>query len=254
MLLVRRPISPIAFDALPSPIRGDLETGSQRLAQLPRISVGAVRTAPDRCFERLTHRLSDAYIELNSLDPDLARSEAEFDALAWFEARGEPFPGSSARSFRESLGALNARLTNHGGTWRRNNIGLNADKAGSRIRLPGPEHIPAQLAKLRRLWSDELEAPALLKATIALALTVNCHPFTDGNGRVARVLFNQWLRRGGMPADAYFPFAEIARRSRGGYEIALRIVELQGNWDALANFVLEAVRCYRNIAERQVTD
>jgi hypothetical protein len=249
MLLVRRPISPIAFEALPSPIRGDLETASKQLAQLPRISIGAVRTAPDHCFERLAHRLSDAYVELNNPGPDLARSEAEFDALEWFEARGEPLAGSSARSFRESLGALNARLTNRGSTWRRGNMGLDADNAGSRIRLPGPEHIPAQLAKLRRLWSDDLGAPALLKATVALALTVNCHPFTDGNGRVARLLFNQWLRQGGMPVDAYFPFAEIARRSRGGYEIALRIVEVQGSWEPFANFVLEALRCYRDIAE-----
>lgn len=246
---MRSPISAISLDSLPPPIRGDIETAAKQLARLPPLPVDAFRNAPDHCFERLTHRLSDAYVELNSPGPDLARSEAEAEALAWLEARGEPFAGASARSFRETLERLNARLTDGRAAWRRGNIGLDADNAGSRIQLPGPEHIPAQLARLRRLWSDDPEAPALLKATVALALTVNCHPFTDGNGRVARLLFNYWLRRGGMPADAYFPFAEIARRSRGGYEIALRTVELHGNWEALASFVVEALRCYRDIAE-----
>ena len=83
-------------------------------------------------------------------------------------------------------------------------------------------------------------------AAVAFALLLNCHPFTDG--RTARLLFNHLLHRGGMPADVYLPLHEIGRRSQGGYEIALRIAELRGDWEPFLRWLLDAIRCCRDLA------
>ncbi len=98
--------------------------------------------------------------------------------------------------------------------------------------------------------ASDRKTPALFDAALVLCLFVNCHPFTDGNGRVARILFNHTLRRGGMPDDVYVPFYEIAARSRGGYVIALRHAEVRGDWHPIMSWVMEAIRCHRALGER----
>ena len=246
--LVRRTIDLVSIDQLSSPLRHELELVSARLCGLPDLSPEAVRSAPDGCFEALAHRLSPAFMELNGPALALIRSVDESAALAWLLAEGGGFRESSPRGFREALGALSVVLTDGEAEWRRRDIYLNADASGTRIRLPDVDQISKQLAKVRRLWCQNVEDPALWKGLVALVLIVNCHPFTDGNGRVARLLFNAWLRRGGMSEYVYFPFSEIARRSRGGYEIALRSLEISGDWEPLVRFVLQAIECHCRLA------
>lgn len=193
-------------------------------------------------------------MERNPLPPDPMRSEVECDVLATFEARGGFPTDGGSNSFRNALESLNTNLTDGRAAWRRGRIGLNADKIGARVQLPGPAHIPAQLARIRRLLVSKDGTPAIYVATTVLALVVNCHPFTDGNGRLARLLFNHVLRQAGMAADVYLPISEIGRRSRGGYEIALRVAEIQGDWRALIDFMLSALRCCNSVARQRQTD
>lgn len=81
-------------------------------------------------------------------------------------------------------------------------------------------------------------------------MLLNAHPFSDGNGRTARVMLNHVLRLGGMPTSVYLPLYEIAHRSQGGHDIALRTTELRGDWEPLFSYLLNALQCCREIAGR----
>ena len=153
----------------------------------------------------------------------------------------------SPSGFRDQLAALNHALTDGEGGWRTGFVKLADDRAGNQIYFPPVSAVPRQLERLRLLLAEPDDAPPLFTAAIAHVLLLNCHPFTDGNGRTARVLLNHVLRSGGMGRDVYFPLYEIAPRSHGGYEIALRMAELRGDWTVLLRWFLEALRCYRTI-------
>ena len=98
-----------------------------------------------------------------------------------------------------------------------------------------------------RLLADEARAPPAFRAAVVHVLLLNCHPFTDGNGRVARILLNHVLKQGGMPDGVYLPLYEVANRFMGGYEIALRFAEIRGDWEPFLQYLLDAIRCYREI-------
>ncbi len=218
------------------------------LPNLTRISPQIIDTAPEKYFLVLRHELSAHYLALHPIGMPPGRSSLEVDALAAFEASAEPLHLHSACNFREQLVGLNLVLTNGKGGLRTGSVRLADDQQGNRIFFPHVSAVPGQLERVRLLLADGGNEPPLFTAAIAYVLFLNCHPFRDGNGRTARVLFNHLLRQVGMPREAYFPFHEIARRSHGGYEIALRIAEIRGDWEPFLRFILNAIRCHREIA------
>jgi Fic family protein len=101
------------------------------------------------------------------------------------------------------------------------------------------------MKRLDRLLAADRREPRAFAATVALLLITNCHAFTDGNGRVARVVFNAVLRPSEPAVTHYLPLREIATFARGGYIIRARQAEIHGNWAPLADFMLAAVRFWQ---------
>lgn len=75
--------------------------------------------------------------------------------------------------------------------------------AGSAAVFPNPAKIPALMAALGQDLGTDLSAPAAIFA-IHFRLTA-IHPFSDGNGRTARLLMNLLLLRAGYPPLAVRP-------------------------------------------------
>ena len=245
MLMPRKVLVPVRFGALDAGLRRRLIAASEALATLPPLSTSRIRGAPDERFASLFHRLSPFYMALNAPPRPARRSEAEKNALRRLCGSGGD-GAATAAEFTALLAALNQRVTAGAGTWRDGPL-LGIDEKGHRIQFPDLGCVRPQLEHVRRYVRDE-EGPAVFRAVAALALTVNAHPFTDGNGRTARALFNHVLRRGGMPGHVYFSFREIADRSRGSYLIALRCAELHGDWQPIMRYALDAIRCHRDLA------
>jgi len=248
MRYVRETIEPIPFSSLSVALRADLEEESNNLAHLPPIAPTTLAAAPDPCFLPLRHELSAHFVALNRAKPDRHRSPAEAAALANWARDSDGLGLASPSAFRARLAELNLCVTDGVGGWRSCPIHLDGDKAGHEVFFPPLSAIPAQLEKLRRFLAMGDAPPAIFSAAVAKALLLNCHPFTDGNGRVSRILLNHILRQSGMPAEVYLPFYEIARRSLGGYEIALRQAEIRGEWEPFLRFMLAAIQCHRCIA------
>lgn len=234
--------------SLPHRLNDELARASSALSSATLISPEIIDRAPDPYFRTLRHELSAHYRALHPIVPQGERSQAEAAVLEDFETRSGFLASLSRSGFRDRLASLNHALTDGNGSWRTGFVKLADDRAGNQIYFPPVSAVPAQLERLRILLAEPSGAPPLFIAAVAHLLLLNCHPFTDGNGRTARVLFNHILHRGGMPSHVYFPLHEIARRSHGGYEIALRMAELRGDWTALLRWFLEALHCGRTIA------
>lgn len=119
--------------------------------------------------------------------------------------------------------------TNHheAGYFRRGSVRV----AGSRTVFPNPLRVPElveQLFQEINLRPDGIH-PVIHAACMHLDL-VKIHPFADGNGRLARILMNVLLRRGGYPAIPIYPkdrltyLNAIERADTDGGEEFLRLV------------------------------
>jgi len=77
--------------------------------------------------------------------------------------------------------------------------------SGSPLVLPSPAEIPPLMSDFAR-WLES--APALLATAFRAHLQlVTIHPFSDGNGRTARLLMNLILLRSGYPPIVILPEA-----------------------------------------------
>ena len=245
--LFRATLIPPSLESLAGSTRSAATAADDALRTLASLHPETVLGAEDADFEPLTHGLSDV---IERLSPDRTvrrRSEQEAPTCAWLEKRLETGLASAA-AFRALLGGLNARVDPAGG-WRTGRMGIAADAVGNRIQFPPRTEATAQLERIREMILDS--QPALFRAMTVLALLVNAHPFVDGNGRTARILFNAILRRAGMSATTYIPFSELASRARGGFEIRLRQAEIHGKWEPLIDWAATLLSVHRTLAERE---
>ncbi|MEL6375221.1 MAG: Fic family protein, partial [Pseudomonadota bacterium] len=105
---------------------------------------------------------------------------------------------------------------------------------GSRVEFPNPFQVP----NLMKEFGDGLsqQPPTYETAFQAHLQLVSIHPFSDGNGRTARLLMNLVLMRGG------YPQVLISPADRPDYLDAIETVQLTGDETA-----------YRAFMERQLT-
>lgn len=75
--------------------------------------------------------------------------------------------------------------------------------AGSNVILPGPHKLPRLMDEFGQWLSQQADTPQT--AFEAHYRLVSIHPFTDGNGRTARLLMNLILLRGGYPPVSIGP-------------------------------------------------
>lgn len=144
--------------------------------------------------------------------------------------------GLSFAEFCSFLLELRALIVAGEGGFRRDDIATAADRTGARVRYPEPKSIDAGLRSIHEFWSSRVHAEPALAGVMAMAALLNLHPFKDGNGRVARIVFN-WTLNGGRQERVYLPLYEIAALSRCGYLIRLRQAQYHANWGPLLNFI-----------------
>ncbi|MHB9144748.1 MAG: Fic family protein [Symbiobacteriia bacterium] len=124
--------------------------------------------------------------------------------------------------------------------------GILADEAGTYRRVPvfirGSRHVPPNWVKVPDLmaaFAARLQAGPGDKHPIRFAAEAHIelgavHPFTDGNGRVCRMLVNLLLLRGGYPPALY------TQTSRAAYLKALEAAQVEGQPDPFVRITAEA--------------
>lgn len=106
--------------------------------------------------------------------------------------------------------------------------------AGSSVILPNYIKVPDLMSEYIR-WMHQQHGSVLQQALNAHFKLVSIHPFTDGNGRAARLLFNLLLTQSGYPP------AIIRKEDRSLYINSIEKGQLTGNLADYQQVMLAAV-------------
>ncbi len=110
----------------------------------------------------------------------------------------------------------------------------------SGVRISGANFVPSNALKIDEFitelteWTNNSEMNIVLKSAIFHHRFVWIHPFFDGNGRTARLLFNLLLMKEG------FPSAIILKNDRKKYYDALNFAN-NGNYSKLVLLIFQAL-------------
>lgn len=241
----RRLMALPAWDALDARVRDTMWRIDAAVAAAPRLPHAGLDRAlpPPTCaVAGIHHRLTPLFPPVT--EPiALDRSRFEAEVLARHHAALAP---DAAAPLAPRLARLAAALAPEGSA-RTAACRTQPDHTGRYVVYPSHAVIPAQLDRLDALLRAGAGRPRAYGAIAALLAIMNCHPFTDGNGRTARAAFNRLLVDGEGAGGFYLPVKELELFSRGGYIVRVREVDLRGDWLPVTRYLLAAVRFWSGL-------
>lgn len=130
-------------------------------------------------------------------------------------------------------------LTEPAGAYRRTNVGV---LDGSRVAhvAPPARRVP-QLMRALFEWIRTTDTPALIRSCVAHYEILFIHPFTDGNGRVAR-LWQHVLLLESSPMLQMVPMESVICDRQKAYYDVLGRCDRRGDSTEFAEFALTALR------------
>ncbi|HVR08943.1 MAG TPA: Fic family protein [Thermoanaerobaculia bacterium] len=112
-------------------------------------------------------------------------------------------------------------LSKHPGRWRQNSIFVHDDEKNEVV-YEGPPSgmIPELINELLESLNGNPEMPGVIKGAMAHLNLVMIHPFSDGNGRMARCLQTMVLGRSGILSAPFSSIEEyLGRNTRAYYDV-----------------------------------
>lgn len=121
-------------------------------------------------------------------------------------------------------------LKKHPGRWRPGAIFVR-DEVAKKIVYEGPDagQVPDLMREYVASLNDKDGTPAMIRAAMAHLNLTMIHPFTDGNGRMARIMQSLVLAREGILAPEFCSIEEYLRRETADYYDVLTEVGA-GGW------------------------
>ena len=106
-----------------------------------------------------------------------------------------------------------------------------------------PNEVAAKMTELERFANDnELSSlDPLVKMAVIHHQFESIHPFTDGNGRVGRIVNVLYLVRSGLLESPILYLSGFITRNRAHYYQALQEVRDEGDWERWLLYMLDAV-------------
>lgn len=195
-------------------------------------------------FSLLADSLSTAFTDAHGNIYVAKNSSAEeseiFNAFSW----GREWLSCEGGFVRRILDIHNSLREDRRG-FRRLPIGTQIDAHGDTRIYPPASRIEHQLSRLYR-YLHYAEEPAILKATVSFIAIVTAHPFYDGNGRVARIIFNAMIRSLSDVMFLYIPIKTLEILSGPGLILKIRRAQLFGHWAPIINFFCNSAELVRN--------
>lgn len=182
------------------------------------------------------------------------KSMEEWEVLRWAWPRlRQSLDQRDGAGFRDALIDI-AKRAGGGEGLRRQDVRTCPDAAGRVVVFPHWRTIPDRLDALFRLLVMETPYPSGLNAGIALVCISHCHPFTDGNGRISRIIFNTIMQSKYERPVFYLPIFELSALSRGMFIMSVRSAELHGGWDDLFSTLARMTAYWRTRVGRGTDD
>lgn len=221
-------------------------------AILQVIEVGTIPMRRIRALHRLSHPLSAHALQRRR--DDLVFKSAEAERKYWLEkgayerwcaAVWSSFGEDSPGGFIALLGEIGAELDPLASRFRLSPVGTLPDKMGNRRRFPEPHLVHDGLTALWHFVRAYADAPAVIPAAVMHYGICVLHPFGDGNGRLARMLFNVLVYRGNP--HQYIPLRHLFNASDFGYEIRLHEMDETQHWEQLIRFFQSLLLSYHQL-------
>jgi Fic family protein len=145
---------------------------------------------------------------------------------------------SSRRSLLEAHATLMRGLIPEAGAFRRSGVGVfRGDKL---THLAPPAHLVTHHVDALLRWVARPSTSILVAGCVVHYELLFIHPFTDGNGRLAR-LWQQVVHRAHSPLLQFVPVESVVRDRQRQYDAALRRSDREGRCTRFLEFSLDAL-------------
>ncbi|MCB1056108.1 MAG: Fic family protein [Acidobacteria bacterium] len=131
----------------------------------------------------------------------------------------------------EFLNSLHFMMVGHDllknpGRWRTGEIFVRDEARGEVVyQGPGPDLVPSLMRELVDSVNEDQDTPALVKAAMGHLNLVMIHPYSDGNGRMARAFQTLILARAGQTLNPIFVSIEeyLGRNTLDYYDVLAKV-------------------------------
>ena len=106
---------------------------------------------------------------------------------------------------------------------------------------PHNRHVPRLMNELCAFLKRNGGPPVLLKSAMAHAQFETIHPYTDGNGRLGRLLIPMILRQEALEQVSLLFVSLYFKQHRSAYVRHLQRIRTHGEWDKWFEFFLRAI-------------
>jgi Fic family protein len=106
---------------------------------------------------------------------------------------------------------------------------------------PPPERILSGMANLEEFFNRENRMPPLVKVALIHAQFETIHPFSDGNGRIGRLLITFFLVAQKILKRPLLYLSYFLKKNRVDYYDLLMQVRIKGDWESWVKFFLKGV-------------
>ena len=125
---------------------------------------------------------------------------------------------------------LSYMMSKHPGQWRPGSIAVINEATGQAVyQAPNVEFVPSLMHELIDDLCEQNGSPFIVRAAMAHLNLTMIHPFSDGNGRMARALQTLVMARDGAPNPIFSSIEEWLGHNRQAYYDVLSAVG-QGKW------------------------
>jgi fido (protein-threonine AMPylation protein) len=180
-----------------------------------------------------------------SRDVVICDHTSEHDAV---RSQIRPFKNSlrNRSLFRGWLEAIHRGLATRGPSWRTTEMRTNED-GGVPVKYYAPSKINYALESLRTyICAEKYNGHPALTAIVAYNVLLQIHPFMDGNGRVARILFNMILNDN-LSILRYIPLKFPSSSVNSSLALKLNRTRIERNYEHLMKYILGSLNCAKEM-------
>lgn len=226
------------IDRLRDRLRFLLQGQPRRWTGLLRRSTFARAIQGSNSIEGYHVTVDDAVAAVEGEEPLDERTEAWQAVTGYRNAMSYVLQLADDRYFQHNEGTLRSLhymmigydLARHPGRWRPgSNYARRAEDGATVYEGPSAELVPALMAELVASLNAASALPVMVRAALAHLNLVMIHPFSDGNGRMARALQSFVLAREGILDPTFSSIEEYLGRNTQAYYAVLAEVG-RGAW------------------------
>lgn len=201
-------------------------------------------------FRALEHPLSRHALARSEADPRLKAAEADdklvLEEFAFIDCRiafDASLRSNNITSFIKILRECHTRLIQEEASYRCGPVGTLPDSCGGGRIFPDAILIAPQLCLLYNFLHSSRSWDPVVRATVAHVAISSLHPFMDGNGRLARLVFNCVVYADAVEST-YIPLRQLFNAAQHGYEIRLRQIDQGADWRTIVLFFCDVINAY----------